>query len=72
MTDRSGMRIYDDPFEELLAQVVKDWVKELNKQIPLTFTPDVVYLEHDKETRQTLPRLERQTRDCDFPEGADT
>lgn len=44
------MRQYDDPFEELLAQVVKDWVKELNNQIPLTFIPDVVYLDHDNET----------------------
>ena len=56
------MRIYNDPFERMLAQVVCDCAEEMNKLQPqdLTFIPDVVYLlrkdaegylEHDDQTQ---------------------
>jgi hypothetical protein len=49
------MRIYNDPFEQLLADVIQDCAEEMNKIQPqdLTFIPRVVYLKQtDKETQR--------------------
>jgi hypothetical protein len=51
-------RQYDDPFEELLAEIVREIAEEMNKLQPqdLTFHDNVVYLDHAK-------RLEKARRD---------
>jgi len=50
------MRIYPDPFEQLLAEAVRECAEEMNNLQPqdLTFIPGVVYLGHVND-EPTIP-----------------